>query len=286
MSNSRYSWILFSYGQPCITVSLNRYISVDFLARCLLICCFHGCHKSMWETEDVVKKWSKDTTVSYIIRLHNYYWKRILVNPDHIVGSTIEEQLFTWNESAPAAVLDSLFLLISVTKALQASVHKSNTIILSHVVKDSKAILLSCFPRFVFFIQFWPFRTSAEAELGFYESPEFYESSVSFNRPGGERVRVCACVCWGGLLALERSRTQQVYCTTKTNTESNTAPPPAQLGNIFVCKRGSVRTCEVNSVVSGLQQVGGNLCVQLGAIFIFSSLPAWSSMGACTLLLP
>lgn len=80
-------------------------------------------------------------------------------------------------------------------------------------------------------------------------------------------------VCWGAL-ALEQSRTQQVYCTTETNTESNTAPPPVQLGNIFVCKRGSVCTCEVNSVVFALQQVGGNLCVQLGAIFIFSSLPA------------
>lgn len=88
----------------------------------------------MWETEDVVKKWSKDTTVSYIIRLHNYYWKQILVNPNHIVDSTIEEQVFTSNESGSAALLDSSFLLILVTKAFRASVHKSNTIILSHVV--------------------------------------------------------------------------------------------------------------------------------------------------------
>lgn len=35
-----------------------------------------------------------------------------------------------------------------------------------------------------------------------------------------------------------------------------------------------------------LQQVGGNLSVHLGAIFICSSLPAQSSMRACMLLLP
>lgn len=287
MSNSR-----LSYGQP-IHYSLTKHITVDFLARCLLICCFHGCHESMWETEDVVKKWSKDTTVSYIIRLHNYYWKWILVNPNHIVGSTIEEQVFTSNESASAALLGSLFLLISVTKALRASVHKSNTVILSHTVNVCPKILkqfLNIPFCLVFLISFFysvlTVSDKCKDRIGILWVLRI-SWVVSITQSPWGWVYVCVCVLGGlGVSALDRSRTQQLYCTTKTNTECNTAPPSVQLGNIFVCKRSSVRTCEVNSVVFGLQQVGGNLCVQLGAIFIFSSLPAWSSMGACTFLLP
>lgn len=54
--------------------------------------------------------------------------------------------------------------------------------------------------------------------------------------------------------------------TTKANTDRNTAPPPAQVENKFDCTKVLYVFLQCMPRF-GVRQVGGNLCVQLVAIF-------------------
>lgn len=72
---------------------------------------------------------------------------------------------------------------------------------------------------------------------------------------------------------------REQYCTT-TNTSAAWK---------CIClwrEKKQTKKKKVQQAHFSLQQVGGNLSVHLGAIFICSSLPAQSSMRACMLLLP